>query len=139
MVYQDVHVRIRASKMHEMHLSVVVIDVMCDRTVVRWSGDQCAGLETEISGFESRPRHLSILFKGVNLQVPRPTKPFILPGSMNWYQLRLGVKVHSAASGLQERRSARLAAGVPAMGPACRRPPSSLLRSSFIPVACQRS
>jgi hypothetical protein len=45
--------------------------------------------------------------------VPRPTKPFIPPGSMNWYQPRLGVNVLCAAI---------LAAGLGAMGLTRRRP-----------------
>jgi hypothetical protein len=44
----------------------------------------------------------------VNSQVPRPTKPFIPPGSINWYQLRLGL---TSSVWLQGWRMARLAAG----------------------------
>jgi hypothetical protein len=41
----------------------------------------------------------NILGQDVNLQVPRPTKPFIPLRSLNWYQLRLGVNVLCAAIG----------------------------------------
>ena len=31
------------------------------------------------------------LGQGVNFHVPRPTEPFTLPGSMNWYQFQFRV------------------------------------------------
>ena len=66
-----------------------------------------------VGQFESRRRRLFSRISHSSLP-DRPTKP-----SVNWYQLRLDVKVLCAAAGTV---MARLAAGVGAMGLTCRTP-----------------
>ena len=95
---------------------------------MRWTGDR--ETRVRISVLPYGPIR-NILGQLVNSQVPRPTKPFIPSGPMNWYQLTFSVQ-------LPGRRVARLAAGVGAMGiTRRRRPQCALLHTSFLPVACQ--
>ena len=92
--------------------------------VVKASDSQSAGRV-----FESRRRRL---FSHISLRqvdhssLPRPAKP-----SVNWCQLRLGLKSFVR---LQGRLMARLAAGVGVMGLTCRTPRCALIYLPFLPV-----
>ena len=105
------------------------------RSLAHWSSGSAPGSQPGGTGFDSRPGRYfdmrNILGQDVHSHVLRSTKPSILLGSVNWYQLRLGLMSFVQ---LQERRTARLAAGVGAVRLTHRMPQCALLRSPFLPA-----